>query len=119
MLSTPPEKLRLALLILGIVLGLSGVWMLLPVLLSPNPIGLSFDRNGAEAAAAHRTRAVLAAEIGAMRIRELRRRAEEKLGSRFDLPAFHATILEAGALPLDLLEQRVQRWIDATNALSR
>lgn len=61
----------------------------------------------------------LSAEIGAMRIRELRRRAEEKLGSRFDLPAFHATILEAGALPLDLLEQRVQRWIDATNALSR
>ena len=67
MLSTPPEKLRLALLLLGIVLGLSGVWMLLPVLLSPNPIGLSFDRNGAEAAAAHRTRAVLAAEIGAIR----------------------------------------------------
>jgi len=61
----------------------------------------------------------LAAEIGAMRIRELRRRAEEKLGSRFDLPAFHATILEAGALPLDLLEQRVQRWIDATNAGTR
>jgi len=67
MLSTPPEKLRLALLLLGIVLGLSGVWMLLPFLLSPNPIGLSFDRNGAEAAAAHRTRAVLAAEIGAIR----------------------------------------------------
>jgi hypothetical protein len=67
MMSTPPERLRSALLVLGIVLGLSGVWMVLPYLLSPNATGLPFDRNGAEAAAAHRNRAVLAAEIGAIR----------------------------------------------------
>lgn len=67
MMSTPPERLRSARLVLGIVLGLSGVWMVLPYLLSPIATGLPFDRNGAEAAAAHRNRAVLAAEIGAIR----------------------------------------------------
>ena len=67
MLSTPPLRLRPALLVLGIVLGLSGAWMLLPVLLSPKLTGLPFDRGTAEAAAAHRNRAVLAAQIGAIR----------------------------------------------------
>jgi hypothetical protein len=67
MLPISPAKLRSALLVLGIVLGLSGVWMLLPDLLSPKVTGLPFDRAGAEAAAAHRSRAVLAAEIGAIR----------------------------------------------------
>jgi hypothetical protein len=67
MFSSAPERLRLALLVFGIVLGLSGLWMLLPELLRPKPIGLAFDRAGAEAAAARRTGAVLAAEIGAIR----------------------------------------------------
>ena len=67
MFSSAPMSLRLGLLVFGIVLGLSGLWMLLPKLLSPMPIGLAFDRNGSEAAAARRTRAVLAAEIGAIR----------------------------------------------------
>jgi hypothetical protein len=67
MLSTPPKKLRLTLLSLGILLGLSGVWMLVPQLLSPNAIGLSFDRRGAEAALAHRAHAVQAAETGVIR----------------------------------------------------
>jgi hypothetical protein len=65
--SPAPDRLRSAFLVLGIVLGLSGVWMVLPDLLSPKATGLPFDRNGAEAAAAHRTRAILAAEIGAIR----------------------------------------------------
>jgi hypothetical protein len=60
-------RLRAALLILGIVLGISGLWMLLPELLRSTPIGLAFDRNGTEAAAARRPSAVLAAEIGAIR----------------------------------------------------
>lgn len=60
-------RLRTALLLFGIVLGLCGAWMLLPELLRPNPVGLPLDRNGAEAAAAHRSRAVLAAGIGAIR----------------------------------------------------
>jgi hypothetical protein len=67
MLSTSPARLRSGLLILGVFLGLSGVWMLLPRLLSPNAIGLSFSRTEAEAAAAHRSAAIFAAEIGAIR----------------------------------------------------
>jgi hypothetical protein len=62
-----PLRLRLALLVFGVVLGLFGFWMLLPELLRPKSIGLTFDRAGAEAAAVHRTGAVLAAEIGAIR----------------------------------------------------
>jgi uncharacterized protein (DUF885 family) len=58
----------------------------------------------------------LAAEIGAMRFHALRSHAQEKLGSRFDLRAFHSAILEAGALPLDLLEQRIDQWIDVAGA---
>jgi len=53
----------------------------------------------------------LSAEIGAQRFRELRARAETKLGSRFDIRRFHAAVLGAGALPLDLLQQRVDAWI--------
>jgi hypothetical protein len=63
----PIERLRSGLLVLGTVLGLSGVWMLLPDLLSPKSSGLPFDHNSAEVSAAHRTRAVLSAEIGAIR----------------------------------------------------
>ncbi|MGH6794674.1 MAG: hypothetical protein ACREDH_05635, partial [Methylocella sp.] len=65
--STAPARLRSALLVFGIILGLSGLWMLLPELLRAKPIGLAFDRASADAAAAHRTGAVLAAEIGVIR----------------------------------------------------
>ena len=65
--SPAPERLRAALLLLGTVLGLSGVWMLVPDLLSPNSIGLPFGPNRVEAGAVKRSRAVLAAEIGAIR----------------------------------------------------
>ncbi|MFV3129885.1 DUF885 domain-containing protein [Niveispirillum sp. KHB5.9] len=47
-------------------------------------------------------------KLGEMRIVALRREAEERMGSRFDLRAFHDLLLSAGALPLDLLEQRVR-----------
>jgi hypothetical protein len=67
MFSSAPIRLRSALVVFGIGLGVSGLWMLLPELLRSKPIGLAFDRNGAEAASARRTRAVLAAEIGAIR----------------------------------------------------
>jgi uncharacterized protein (DUF885 family) len=50
-------------------------------------------------------------KIGMMRIQELRRKAEAALGDRFDIRAFHDTILGGGALPLTMLEQRVDRWI--------
>jgi hypothetical protein len=62
-----PLRLRCGFLVLGTTLGISGVWMLLANLLSPNATGLPFHPDRAEAAAAHRTRAVLAAEIGVIR----------------------------------------------------
>ena len=68
--SSPPTRLRSGLLVLGVVLGFSGAWMFLPDLLSPlspKTTGLPFDRNGAEAAAEHRIRAILAAGIGGIR----------------------------------------------------
>ena len=53
----------------------------------------------------------LAYKIGERTIRELRRRAESLLGAAFDVRDFHAAVLEQGALPLDVLEARVERWI--------
>ncbi len=50
-------------------------------------------------------------KIGALKIRELRERAQVALGARFSLPEFHEQILEEGSLPLDLLEQKIERWL--------
>jgi uncharacterized protein (DUF885 family) len=43
----------------------------------------------------------------------LRTRAEQALGPRFDIRAFHDLLLGAGAMPLALLEARVDRWLEA------
>jgi uncharacterized protein (DUF885 family) len=53
----------------------------------------------------------LAYKLGQLKIRELRERARSELGSRFDIRAFHDEILNAGVLPLDLLETRTNAWI--------
>ena len=50
-------------------------------------------------------------KIGMLKIQELRRKAEKALGSRFDIRAFHDTILGGGSMPLTILERRVDRWI--------
>lgn len=55
-------------------------------------------------------------KLGELKIRELRARAERELGAGFSLREFHDVILGAGAVPLDVLDQRVQRWIDRTIA---
>lgn len=55
----------------------------------------------------------LAYKTGELKIRELRARAEEKLGKEFDVRKFHDKVLENGALPLSILETIVNEWIDA------
>ena len=46
-----------------------------------------------------------------LKIQALRRKAEAALGENFDIKGFHDTVLGGGALPLDLLERRVDNWI--------
>jgi len=50
-------------------------------------------------------------KLGMMKMLELRARAEAKLGPRFDLRAFHDEILKDGALPVAILEEKIDRWI--------
>ncbi len=50
-------------------------------------------------------------QVGGLRLRELRRRAEQRLGDRFDRRAFHDTILGAGPVTLPVLEEIVEDWL--------
>jgi uncharacterized protein (DUF885 family) len=50
-------------------------------------------------------------KIGQLKISELRARAEKALGPKFDIRKFHTNVLADGALPLDVLEAKVDRWI--------
>ena len=53
----------------------------------------------------------LAYKIGQLKLSELRARAEQELGPKFDVRKFHTAVLMDGALPLDVLEAKVDRWI--------
>jgi uncharacterized protein (DUF885 family) len=55
----------------------------------------------------------LSYKIGELKLRELRQRAETKLGAKFDLRAFHNEVLAHGSVPLDILDAAVNRWIAA------
>ncbi|WP_236554044.1 DUF885 domain-containing protein [Sphingorhabdus sp. 109] len=58
----------------------------------------------------------LAYKMGELKIRELRAKATSELGAKFDLREFHDVVLGQGAVPLDMLEAQVNRWIEARKA---
>ncbi|MGY8974502.1 MAG: DUF885 domain-containing protein [Sphingomonadales bacterium] len=53
----------------------------------------------------------LAYKVGALKIQELREKAEEQLGENFDIREFHAEVLDTGSLPMPVLEAKIDRWI--------
>lgn len=58
----------------------------------------------------------LAYKVGQLKILELRDKGQKALGQKFNISRFHDEILGAGALPLDVLEQRIDNWIAAEKA---
>ncbi len=56
----------------------------------------------------------LAYKVGQLTIRRLRTKAEAELGPKFDVRAFHAQVLMSGALPMNVLEAKINDWIAAT-----
>jgi uncharacterized protein (DUF885 family) len=58
----------------------------------------------------------LAYKVGQLRIMALRQRAEDELGSKFDLRRFHDAVLGQGSVPLDILERQIEDWIAAEKA---
>ncbi len=53
----------------------------------------------------------LSYKIGQLKILELRQKAEKALGAKFDIRAFHNQVLDAGVLPIKVLEEKIDRWI--------
>jgi len=55
-------------------------------------------------------------KIGELRILALRHEAEQKLGPKFDVRAFHDALLSGGAMPIDVLEKRMKEWIETQSS---
>lgn len=55
----------------------------------------------------------LAYKTGQMKITELRARAEKALGDKFDVKAFHDEVLKDGSVPLDVLDAKIDRWVNS------
>jgi uncharacterized protein (DUF885 family) len=55
----------------------------------------------------------LSYKIGQLKILDLRNRAKQQLGPRFDIRTFHDEILSGGSLPLDMLEARIDSWMES------
>ena len=53
----------------------------------------------------------LSYKIGQLKIMELRKRAQDKMGAKFDIKKFHEMVLESGVMPLALLEKKIDEWI--------
>jgi uncharacterized protein (DUF885 family) len=58
----------------------------------------------------------LSYKLGQLKFRELRERARQELGPKFDIRTFHDEMLSGGVLPLDLLDARTESWIKAQKA---
>ena len=54
----------------------------------------------------------LSYKIGQLKIMELRKKAEDKMGAKFDIKKFHEKVLESGVMPLALLENKINAWIE-------
>jgi uncharacterized protein (DUF885 family) len=61
----------------------------------------------------------LAYKTGQLKILALRDKAQKALGPKFDIKAFHDTVIDAGAMPLDMLEERVNAWIASQSATQK
>ncbi|MBN8886802.1 MAG: DUF885 domain-containing protein [Rudaea sp.] len=57
-------------------------------------------------------------KIGQLKLLDLRQRAQTRLGAGFDIKKFHDTVIDSGALPLNVLEARIDAWIAQTHASS-
>jgi uncharacterized protein (DUF885 family) len=55
-------------------------------------------------------------KVGMMKLLELRQKAMDELGDRFDIRDFHDVVLKNGAVPLDILERLVEDYIELTQA---
>ena len=80
-------------------------YMLANTSMAPRDVEVEIDRYIAHPGQA------CAYKAGELKLQELRARATSSLGSRFDIRAFHGQVLDTGALPLAVLEAKVDRWI--------